>query len=701
VYVAQPPFINRIDLKVYDALLPLRAAQNPSEIPVIIDIDEASLAEYGQWPWPRYLVADLLEALNESEVAAIGVDIMFSEKDRSSPEQIRNYLLRDKSVNLTFGDLPENLYDYDGSFAETVGRTPVVLGAFARFDGASTKIDAPSSLAVVERESPDAAPYIRFLRAAKNAVLPLPSLRDKAPLGFINAPVDGDGIVRQVPLLIQVNNAAQPSLALRTLMLGLETKKIVTRSGPDGLESIQVESFIVPVSPQGGIHIPFIGPKKTYPYISAADVLQKKIPPEALQGKIAFVGTSAPGLMDMRATPLDSFYPGVEIHAAVVDAILAQNAISLPPWTPALQFLGILGAGLAATLAFGFAGPVIYLPVAGALLGASVLTSRYFFRDGFFVSPLYAVMTTALLGAVLLLLRFWQEARQKHMLRATFSRYVSPEVVKRITKMRGNLFAGEERELSILFTDIRGFTSIAEKLSPQQIVNLLGRYFTPMTALVRKGEGTLDKFIGDALMAFWNAPLDVSGHAVRAVDAALSMQEKLLTLNEELRVEFGVDIRIGAGIHTGPVYVGNMGSAELINYTLIGDNVNLASRLEGLCPQYGVGLVVSGETRAGCSDAFVFQYLDTLRVKGKSQPVSVYAPMRPEAATARHEELLSWREACELYRSGNFGTAADALADLRERFSEVKLYAVYAERVRVLLRETPEHWDGIWTATNK
>jgi adenylate cyclase len=202
-------------------------------------------------------------------------------------------------------------------------------------------------------------------------------------------------------------------------------------------------------------------------------------------------------------------------------------------------------------------------------------------------------------------------------------------------------------------------------------------------------------------MAFWNAPLDVPEHPARAVSAALAMQEKLLTLNGELQAEFGLTLRIGTGIHTGPAYVGNMGSAELINYTLIGDNVNLASRLEGLCPQYGVGLVVSGETRAGCGGAFAFQYLDTIRVKGKSQPVSVYAPLRPEAGTARREEFQAWEEACRLYRDGEFARAAEALAALHEGFPEAGLYAVYRERVQTLLRNPPEQWDGIWTATSK
>jgi adenylate cyclase len=707
VYIAQPPLISRLDFKIYDAFLPLRAEPEPSPVPVIIDLDEASLRDYGQWPWPRYLVADLLTTLTEYGVAAVGLDIMFSEPDRSSPDRMREYLERDKAVALGFTGLPPELYDYDALLARALENAPAVLGAYARFDDAPAESggadDAvpPLSVNVIERALPGAIPLNKSMRAAPGAILPLPDLRGTAPLGFINVAPDTDGMVRKVPLLVRVGDALYPSLALSSLMRGLGAKNLVAQSGPYGLESVRVGAYAAPVTPQGEMHIPFIGPRKTYPYISAGDVLRKNVSPDALQGRVAFVGTSAPGLLDIRATPLDAVYPGVEIHAAAVDAILAGNAVSIPPWTPAAQALGILLAGILSTLAFGFARPRIYLPTGIALVAAAVLLSRRLFTNGLFVSPLYVILTVAVLGALLLLLRFLQEEKQKLVLRNAFSRYVSPEVVKRITKLRGDLFAGEERELSILFTDIRGFTTLSEKLSPPQVVNLLNRYFTPMTALVRAHSGTMDKFIGDALMAFWNAPLDVPEHPVRAVSTALAMQEKLLTLNGELQAEFGLGIRIGAGIHTGPAYVGNMGSAELVNYTLIGDNVNLASRLEGLCPQYGVGLVVSGETRAGCGEAFAFQYLDTIRVKGKSQPVKVYVPLRPETEASRREELRAWEEACGLYLSGDFIHAAEALAALCERFPEAALYSVYRERARSLLRDPPETWDGIWTATRK
>ncbi|MDR2366017.1 MAG: adenylate/guanylate cyclase domain-containing protein [Zoogloeaceae bacterium] len=642
LYIAQPALISRLDLKIYDALLPLRAApapfggaQDPAQsLMVIIDIDEASLAAQGQWPWPRYRLADLIDALNRYRVAAIGVDILFSEADRASPAEMRAALQRDRGLDLGFSGLPPQLHDYDRIFAESLRRAPVVLGMYGRFDDPREAKEAPpdSGIRVIARGHSDDLPFEARLPSLTSIRQPHETLRDAAPSGFINVAPDWDGIVRQAPLLMRIGENVYPSLALRVLMRALEIENIIVESGVDGLAAVRVGDYRVPVSASGMMHIPFIGPRKTYPYISARDILTGALPPDALEGRVVFIGTSAPALLDIRATPLDPIYPGVEIHAAVIDAILTQNAISVPFWTPFLQCLAILCAGLIAAVAFGVARPRVYLPLALLLVAAAILGARFLFAEGLFVSPLYVALTIVALGASLLFLRFWQEERQKLVLRNAFSHYVSPEIVKRITKARGDLLAGEEREVSILFTDIRGFTSISEQLTPQQIVALLNRYFTPMTALVRESSGTVDKFIGDALMTFWNAPLDVPNHAIRAVSAALAMQETLARLRPELHAEFGVTIAIGAGIHTGPVYVGNMGTADTVNYTLIGDNVNLASRLESLCPQYGVPVIVSEATMTQCGERFSFQFLDTLQVKGKQRPVSIYQPMPPQGS---------------------------------------------------------------------
>jgi len=701
-YIKQPPMLVRLDLAIYDLLLPLRAAPEPSPVPVIIDLDEASLAKYGQWPWPRYLVADLLDSLTAYGVAVIGLDIMFVEADRSSPERVRENLLRDKGLNFEYSGIPQDFNDYDLILAQALQRNPAVLGAYAFFSGEGGEAPPPPSSGVIERDKPSAVPWRQFMPEAKSALLPLPKLRGTSPLGFINAGPDMDGIVREIPIVVRVGDNIHPSLPLRVLMLGLGIRNLTLESGPYGLEAVRLGNKLsIPVTPRGMLRIPFIGPSRTYPYYSAADVLARHIPEEALQGRVAFVGTSLAGLMDLRSTPYDPSCPGVEVHAAAVDAILTGNAVILPFWTPTAQLGIILVAGLLSTLAFGFAQARVYLPLAAALMAGTIILARSLFSQGLFLSPLYGVLAVAALGAFLLLVRFWQEELQKRRLRGIFSRYVSPEVVSRITRTAGDLMAGEERKLSVMFTDIRSFTSMSEKLTPQEVVILLNRYFEPMTALVRTNSGTLDKFIGDALMAYWNAPLDVPDHPVKAVETALSMQETLPSLNERLLAELGLEVRIGVGTHTGRAFVGNMGTMDFANYTVIGDNVNLASRLEGLCPQYGVGIVVSGETKEACGGAFSFQSLDIIRVKGKMQPVAIYLPLRLEEAEKRREELTVWEEAWENYTTGDFTAAETRFAVLCENFPETKLYAIFADRLRLLKKTPPSAWDGVWTGTHK
>jgi adenylate cyclase len=699
--VAEPPMISRVDQRIYDMLLPLRAAPAPSPVPVIIDIDEASLAEYGQWPWPRYLVADLLKSLREYGVAATGMDIMFAEPDNSSPKQVSAHLKRDRNVTVKYEGLPDELGDFDEVLSEELKRAPVALGAYANPDPSSEPPDIRDAVKIIPRALRGAIPYETRLSSTRGATLPLPALRVRARIGFMNVDPDSDGIVRKIPLLIRVGENIYPSLALRTLMLGLGTENIVARHGPDGLESVAAGKFSAHSTPAGEMYIPFIGPRGTYRYYSAADVMKRRVPPGELAGKLAFVGTSSAGLLDIRATPLDKVYPGVETHAAAVDALTAGNSISVPSWTSEMQISYIFVSGIIAMIFFGLAPPLVYIPVAGALIGGSVVISRYFFGEGYFVSPLYSSLTVAATGASILLSRFRRERKQRIMLKKTFSRYVSPKVVNRIMRERGNPFAGEERTVSIMFSDVRGFTSISERLTPRQTVNLLNEYFTPMTAVIQDRDGTLDKFIGDAIMAFWNAPLDVPGHPARALDAALSMREKLDALNAELSSKFGVTLEIGAGVHTGAVYVGNMGSRDLVNYTLIGDNVNLASRLEGLCPYYGVGAVTSGQTKDGAGESFSFQYLDTIRVKGKTEPVTVYVPMRPQEASSRAAELSDWSAAATLYLDGKFNESTAAFRELSERHRNTKLYPIYQARSETLEKSPPEKWDGAWTMASK
>ena len=701
VYIIQPRQMRLLDDKAYDILLSVHSGGKPSPVPVIIDIDENSLAKYGQWPWSRLLLAKLVQNLVQGGTAAVGVDLLLAEPDNRSPDHVIKEIKENTGLEVDVSGLPKALSNYDTLFASSLQGLPVVLGAYAKFsetNEAGTVFPPGVNYALLEK--PNATEFRTRLLTATGGTFPLPVMWEQAKVGLINMAPGESGVVRNLPLLTMLEDKLYASLGLRTLMVALGKNTLLLGVG-DGLENLRIGPYTIPVQPDGRAFIPFRGPSRTYPYISAADVLQGTYPKEALQGKIAFIGTSAPGLLDIRSTPLDSIFPGVEVHAAFVDAVLSGRAIITPQWGPGAQVLLILVYGLVSAAAFCLARPRLFIPVGIALLFISLYGAHLLFGRGLFISPVYTLLTIISQGAVLLTLRFWYEEKQKVLLRATFSRYVSPEVVKQIMQFDGDLMAGEERELSIMFTDIRHFTSIAEGLTPQQTVQFLNRYFTHMTSIVRDHSGTLDKFIGDALMAFWNAPLAVPNHPVLAVQTGMSMLQQMPILNKQIEAEFGLNVAMGIGIHSGKAYVGNMGSIDLQNYTLIGDAVNLTSRLEALCSVYGTAIIISGETRNACQNLFGFQHLDTLTVKGKSTAVDVFTVIPLEEMNTREKELQKWEQARSLYSQGNFAQASVIVGGLRQSHPNLPLYGLYANRLQQLMIAPPKDWNGVWVMHTK
>lgn len=804
LYIAQPYFITQIDRQIYDSYLRATGGGEPSPTPAIIDIDEESLLTYGQWPWPRHKIARLLKIVTESGVAAIGLDIMFAEPDRTSPIILQKSLQESFGVELTFSGLPQILEDNDKFFATILQSTPSVLGSYIQFSKVPVdtntgeiyiqikeknnqinpfneqESDAHSALdfslqeqmlgahtsgrlithelpknfpryeGIMERIPENAIDPITHIGNGTGIVLPLQELINSAPIAFLNVAPDSDGIIRSIPLVMIVDDRLFLSIGLRTLMRGLGTKNIVLESDIYGLCALHIQKYRIPVSPNGIFYIPYRGPRGIYPYYSAKDILEGRIPPEELQGRVVFLGTSASGLFDIRATPFDSIYPGVESHATVVDAILSDRSISLPVWTPVAQVISIILTGLLATILFGFAPASIYLPLFICMTGGTIWISWFLFTKELFLSPHYNLLT--LLSTLILLLgiRFIYEVRQKSQLRKAFTRYVSPEMVNRITTSGEVILSGEEREVSLIFTDIRGFTTFSEKLHPSKVVEVLNRYFTPMTKLVQSTNGTVDKFIGDAIMAFWNAPLDVENHELKAVRTALAMHKELENLNLALKEELGVCLSMGAGVHTGMAYVGNMGSEELLDYTCIGDNVNLCSRLEGMCTYYGVGTVISGSTAERCKallyqekvklspqehanikllphlhfhknldtkdnlsyedlTSLEFILLDRARVKGRIEPVSLYIPMSTKEYLLRQEEIQLYIKARKEYAQANFEKAEELFKTLSQDFQEVKLYKIYMNRCHTFKQKFLDHtqqntvdqdsltWTNSWT----
>lgn len=696
----RPVFIGRLDNLAYDTLMRLAEKPSPGTVPVIVEIDDKSLEKLGQWPWPRTVLADLAQKLLDAGAASVALDILLAEPDRSSPSFLQFSLKERLGIDIDLGKVPHEFLDNDLYFSQVIRGKPVILGAAAMFSEAGRlPKELPKPVGLVEKTPPGAPDPRETVSRATGFLPPMKVFSDAAPVGIINASVHDDGVIRTVPLLARVGDNIYASLALRALMSALGRTTLRLDSDQDGLAWLQAGRVRVPVGADGSFQPVYRGPARTYPYYSAVDVLDGKIGKDELEGKIVFVGPSAVGLLDIRATPLDPVMPGVEAHATIVDNMLSGDHISIPSYSEDMQSAAIIiSAGLAFVI-FTFLPAMAYAPLAIGLIAGWLWLSWHFFCEGIFLSPVYALIAALLTGALILPHRFWREQRAKRLIKQSFSHYVAPEVVNRIAAEGPKALAGEKRELSVLFTDVRGFTTISEKMDPGQLVKLLNSYFTPMTACVIARGGTLDKFIGDALMAFWNAPLIVERHQEKAVLAALDMQKKLEKLRPQFNRDFGVEIRIGAGIHSGLVQVGNMGSADLLNYTCIGDNVNLASRLEGLCKRYGVGIVVSSAVVEKC-EGMHFRPLDRIRVKGSSRPLDIFTPLNPDESADEQLEIR-WKEALEAYFGGDFAAAAFTFEQLMG-IEELKTAALlFIDRCRQLQADRPNAWDGVWTYATK
>nr|WP_287555033.1 adenylate/guanylate cyclase domain-containing protein [Pseudodesulfovibrio sp.] len=712
LFIIQPTFLRFLDYKVYDQYLRSYHDSNATNVPVIIDIDEKSLSEMGQFPWPRYRMAMLLKYLQSYGAAAVGIDIIFAEPDRTSPRVLISQLKKEMKINIVIQGLPPALEDNDELLARNIATGPFVLGfdfltqAVKREDGAASGTDcaiAPAKVAVI---APPGAPSPHdMLFRAVEAICPLPVLAGAAPrTGFITIAPDEDSVYRRVPLLFSWNGQFYPSLALSTLMEATGAESTVLKMSSNGVESVRLGQTVIPTDERGRMLINYRGRMKTFEYISASDILHKRLAPGALSGKIAFIGTSAAGLKDIRATPLDPGYPGVEAHATIVDNILSKQFLMVPDWAKGVELAMMLTMGLLTTLLLMWARAAwLALPLVALGWAMWYATVQLYARQSLFISPLYPFINLGLTFLLLTAIKFWREESAKKFIHGAFAHYLAPSVISQIMDDPESLsLDGQEKEITIQFSDVRSFTTLSEKLTPTQVTNLLHDYLTPMTRIITENQGTLDKFIGDAVMAFWNAPLDVENHQLKALHAAMEQLDRLDDLNTLFIEKYGFTIAVGIGVHCGRVRVGNMGSADLFDYTLIGDNVNLASRLEGLTKYYGQKLVVSQTIVDACGDTYRFRILDSVRVKGKEKPVTIYTAYTHAEAQIREAELATYEQAHELYLAQRFDEARALFEELRALGNEPVLCDMYIERCQHLAEEPPgETWDGVFTHKTK
>jgi adenylate cyclase len=724
--IARIGLVTRLDNIIYDARLWFTMPRVQDPRIVILDIDEKSLAvpELGRWPWSRNQLSALVEKLfDKYGLLMLGFDVVFAEPDESSGlkvlDQLANKELRDVPQFRNAFDALRPKLDYDQIFANTLKGRPVVLGYYMNSD-----VNATESGVLPEPVLPAGTFTGRNVQ-----VLPYRGFGSNiaaihegaAGAGHFNPYTDPeDGVNRRVPILADYKGKYYEalSLAMVRLFLGIKEARdnksnVVTlpevkpgypdrvfSKGYTGLEWLDVGPIRIPVDNLVTAQIPYIGPQGSFPYISLADIYFDKVPVEKLRGKIALVGTTAPGLLDLRSTPVGGVYPGVEVHANMIAGMLDGTVKHKPAYMLGAEVTMLLFGGIVLALLLPFLGPLkaTLLSLISMILISGL--NLVVWVSGGLIMPLAAsLLMTVTLFALNMSYGYFVESKSKRQFTELFGQYVPPELVDRMAE-DPEKYSMEPRaaDLSILFSDVRGFTSISEALTPEDLREYINDYLTSMSTIIRSGyRGTLDKYIGDAIMAFWGAPVDDPAHARNGVLAAMEMQKNCEILNVRFREKGWPTLKIGVGVNSGPVRVGDMGSQIRRAYTVMGDAVNVASRLEGRTKYYGVGILV-GEVTKNLVQDVVFKEIDRIKVKGKDEALTIYEPvgMEGELEKSKLDELKLWTQTLRAYRAQQWDQVEVQLLNLQRMNPECHLYTHYADEVAKWRRNPPPaNWDGV------
>ena len=728
--VLDPEPVRKLRVFAFDSYQAIRPRPYEPAGVRIVTIDEASLRRVGQWPWPRTTMAELVTQLRKLGAAAIAFDVVFAEPDRTAPARLLA-AWRGQGLGKGVKDALKELPDPDRVFAKALAKAPVVTGFAPRSGADGTQPPRPAGFAVSGTKPGGAVPA--FPGATTNLPVIAKAAKGNGSFAVVN---DFDSVVRRVPLLQRVDGRLYPSLAAEALRVGQRASthivKTSTGSGEMDLSddtavaAMRIGRVTVPTTGAGSVILHDTGyvPAR---YVPAWKVLAAQANPEVarrIRGHIVLVGASAPGLKDIRATPLSPAVPGVSLHAQALEQMIHGDFLHRPDWSPALE-IGVLlavGLGLAATLPFVGAA---WCGLAGLFAVTAAAAGSWFAFDawGWLIDPVYPALGALAVYLPTSAARFVITEGEKRFIRSAFSRYLSPALVAQLTRQPDSLnLGGENRELTVMFTDIRGFTPVAESMTPEELTRFMNRFLTPMTTAILDHAGYVDKYMGDAIMAFWNAPVATPEHPVHAGRAALAMRTALAGLNAQWQHEFAEQgrsfpgVAVGIGLHTGVCSVGNMGSAQRFDYSALGDNVNLASRLEGQSKTYGVDAVVSEAVRRAAGDAFAFLELDRIRVKGRREPVQIHtlagdAAVRDDpgfqAFRADHDAMLA------AYRAQDWDGAEAARARCAEAIAAgpawqpgglnlAALYDLYAARIAALRADPPPaDWDAVFEAQTK
>jgi adenylate cyclase len=709
--VTDPRPIEELRARTFDTFQLIDPRKKTARPVRIVDLDEASLAKYGQWPWPRTRVADMINELTRLGAVAVGFDIMFFEPDRMSPGAIANTLRDlDDVTRDKLRELPSN----DQVLAEAIQKNRVVLGE----TGLPTRMpDLDTSLPVTPLAMLGGAPQdllVEFPGLSRN----IRTLEQTAAgFGVLTIKTEHDGIVRRVPLIMQTQGITMPSLSFEVLRIASKTDTVLVKMDKAGVKSVGVRGFDVPTDRNGQLWVHF-APHDPSIYVPAADLLDGLVSKDTIAGRIVLIGTSAVGLQDVKTTPLDPVMPGVEIHAQILESILTKSVLSEPAWGIGAELIVTVLLGLIIITVAPLFSPVVLTLFGTAILVVLVGTSWYFYASQrLLIDVTYPLISSAAIYLTLVFSSYFREQSQRRQIRSAFSQYLSPALVAQLAQSPEKLvLGGEQRTMTFMFSDMRGFTTISEfyKTDPQGLTGLMNRFLTPLTNAILRRKGTIDKYMGDAIVAFWNAPLDDADHPTNAVEAAIDMIAEIELLNKARAEEAAaagvpaLPLNIGVGLNTGPCVVGNMGSDIRFDYSVFGDSVNLASRLEGQSKNYGFPIIAGSTTAMAVKDRYAILEIDFIMVKGKKDPEVVYAIMgRDEVAQSTRFQALRnlMIEMLANYRSRNWDEALAAIERGRsgdEANTLELLFGIYEERIHEFQKNPPpDDWDGAFALTSK
>ncbi|MCW8450558.1 CHASE2 domain-containing protein [Legionella quinlivanii] len=707
-------FITRSNSFIYDQILHLTVgSRNLPPRVVIIDIDDYSTQAEGRWPWPRDKFVTLLNNLKKAGVVVIAFDIVLSEAEINYAQGLENKLQSLNNQTLARELMPlltkaAPLIDNDQAFAKTLSENEVVLGFLFHDNSDIKKGSLPPPLLFNNSQSVNTLTLNLLRFTGYNGILNL-FLKASGHAGFVSNIPDLDGSVRHGLLLAVYNNQLYSSLALSSVMRYLLTDNVELMThriqGKEELYGINVGGLFIPTNSKGQLLIPFWGGPATIPTYSATDILHNKVSSQELSGSIALLGSTMVLLGDLHQAPLSQSFPGVEMNANIITGILEKQITSQFDWHTNTGIILILLSGIVFTFLFPYLGPVL-LPILFLFFIAVILIASYFFFHfkNIFVAPGLLLALISLQALANFTYSFIQERRQKNRIKQLFSQYIPPSYMKEITDHPEQVnLGGESREMTVFFADIRDFTSLSESLEATELKHLLNSFFTPLTNIIFDYQGTIDKYVGDMVMAFWGAPLKDANHCHNALAAALAIRGKLPEINQQLNQLNLPSVKIGMGLSTGIMNVGDMGSKFRLSYTVIGETVNLASRLQDLTKYYRVDILVSEASRHH-QDDILWMPVDKVIVKGSHKAVTIYEPQGyyAEVPQEKKDEIRDYEAGLQAYYKQNWQAAKTQFETLNSSHPERYLYSLYLARIDAFISQPPpSDWDGTFTHVSK